>query len=150
MDDNLQKLSNMDIVKIDKASIYLGNIFTVDTNLQLPSKGKMGSTITWNSGNKLVIGEDGKVMRPEAGKGNISVTLAATIAKENVADTCEFIVTVLEKERSRMIIGISEVNTSTAVGVFPELPGIVITENDDGALDRRTIMIIRYLDFISH
>ncbi len=47
-------------------------------NLTLPTKGENGSTITWNSSNPAVIGTDGKVTRPEAGKEDVTVTLEAT------------------------------------------------------------------------
>lgn len=126
------ELTNSDSVKTDKAHIYLGNIFTVDTDLKLPSEGTLGSKITWESKYLNAISNDGKVTRPEVGKGNVVVTLIATITKGDVIDRREFEVTVIEKESVRVIFGIKEVNIETSVGIKPDLPKVVITEKDDG------------------
>lgn len=127
------KLNDNDIVKSDKAKIYLGNIFTVDTDLDLPLEGKLGSTITWESRNTSVISNDGKVTRPESGRGNVIVSLLATITKGNAFDTREYEITVVEKERVQIITGIKEVSIETLAGIMPDLPRIVMTIKDDGS-----------------
>ncbi|MDF2985908.1 MAG: putative glycosylase [Eubacterium sp.] len=126
------KMSDSDIVKADKASIYLGNIFTVEADLKLPSEGKHGSKISWESKYLNALSNDGKVTRPEAGKGNAVVALVATITKGQFTDTREFEVTVLEKESIHTIIAVREYNIETLAGFFPRLPKVAIVEKDDG------------------
>jgi uncharacterized protein len=126
-------LEDMDIVKSDKATIYLGNIFTVDTDLILPKEGKLGSKITWKSKNICVISNEGKVTRPEAESGNAIVSLQATITKGEAVDTKEYEVTVVQKERVHRITGINEVVVETTVGLAPELPRLVMTRKEDGS-----------------
>ncbi len=136
----MEKLTDSEIVKADKAGIYLGNIFTVDADLKLPLAGKSGSTITWESENTNIIGNSGKVVRPETGAGNATVTLTATIAYKNVTDTREFKVTVVEKERVKLITGIKEADIETVAGYPPELPTVVITTKDDGSFGAAVVV----------
>lgn len=49
MDREEVKKHRQEIVKLDCDSIYIGNLYTVDTDLELPSTGKHGSSITWES-----------------------------------------------------------------------------------------------------
>lgn len=62
----------------------------------LPSIGTNGSTITWQSGNKAVVSDDGQtVKRPAYGENDANVYLTATIKKGSVTVTKVFFVTVL-------------------------------------------------------
>lgn len=121
------------IVKADAEGIYLGNIFTVDSNLDLPAAGTHGASITWASDNEGVIAGDGRVRRPEAGEGNRTVVLTATVTSGKAAVTREFEVTVVEKERPQVITGIDEVYAETFAGIPPKLPYAVITIKEDGS-----------------
>lgn len=137
---NCNNLSDIEIVKSDKAGIYLGNLFTVELNLDLPQVGKMGSKITWESKNERFLKSDGKISRPEYGMGNRTATLVATIEYGSASDTREFEVTILERERPNVIIGIRDIQVTTSIGVAPELPGIVITINDDGTFSTAAVV----------
>ncbi len=132
MADMSSKLSDNEIVKADKSSIYLGNIFTVEADLNLPSEGKYGSKISWESKYSNAVSNDGKVTRPEPGKGNAVVTLVATVTKGQCSDTREFEVTVLEKESIRTIVSLKKYSIATVVGCAPKLPKVAITVKDDG------------------
>jgi len=136
---NINNLSDAERVRLDKESIYLGNLFTVELNLDLPKEGRYGSTITWVSHNERYLKSDGKISRPEYGMGNRTVKLVATITYGSASDTREFDVTILEKERPYVIIGIRDVHVTTSIGVPPELPGIVITTNDDGTFSTAAV-----------
>ncbi len=137
---NFSNLSDSEIVKLDKDSIYLGNLFTVELNLDLPKQGKMGSTITWVSHSERFLKSDGKINRPEYGMGNRTVKLVATIEYGSASDTREFDVTILERERPNVIISIRDVQVTTSIGVAPELPGIVITINDDDTFSTSAVV----------
>ena len=69
----------------------------VTSNLTLPLVGKYGCEITWNSAESSVINTSGEVFRQS---GDISVTLTATIRKNNEIDTKTFPVTVLKRRGS--------------------------------------------------
>lgn len=66
----------------------------VTSDLELPSKGNGGSTITWESSNEAVITKDGKVTRPAEGEEDAEVTLTATIQKGSAVMKKTFDVTV--------------------------------------------------------
>lgn len=125
-------MSDLDAVKADKAGIYLGNIFTVETDLKLPAEGKYGSRISWESKYLNAISNEGKVTRPEAGKGNAIVTLVAVVTKGQYTDKREFEVTVLEKESLRTITAVKEYNIQCGMGCIPRLPKVAIVVKDDG------------------
>lgn len=82
-------------VQMDKEAIYIGNIFTIESDLVLPTQGVWGSNISWSSSNPDIISNTGKVTRPAAGQPNAEVILTATITKGVASDTREFVCTVL-------------------------------------------------------
>ena len=52
-----------EIIKKDMEALYLGNLNTVDLNLNLPKKGTHGSEINWKSGNERLWGYEGKLKK---------------------------------------------------------------------------------------
>ncbi len=70
---------------------------SVTTNLNLPTKGNLDTTITWSSNDPSIIKGDGTVIRPKFEDGNRLVTLTATITKGNASTTKEFALTVLRQ-----------------------------------------------------
>lgn len=73
----------------------------VTVNLSLPTAGKYGTVITWESSNPEVISHNGKVMRPTAEEGDRSVTLTATVSDGTRSVTKSFTVTVLKNLSSK-------------------------------------------------
>ena len=69
----------------------------VSSDITLPVTGKGGSTITWVSSNPDIISADGKVAVPEAGAGDVNVTLTATIINGTEKMEKKFEVTVMAK-----------------------------------------------------
>ncbi|NLW79766.1 MAG: hypothetical protein GXY32_10205 [Ruminococcaceae bacterium] len=59
----------------------------VTGDLNLPTTGSNGSTITWKSSQPGVISADGKVTRPAYGQPDATVTLTATVTSGDVTDT---------------------------------------------------------------
>ena len=127
----ISSLTPEQIVKMDKEAIYLGNIFTLDNDLNLPTQGKFGSKIVWHSDNERFLTSTGKIHRPEFGKGNRKVILTATVSYEGVSDTRTFEVTVLELEPDYSIVEVCDTNLHFALGDQPQLPSVVIIKKND-------------------
>ncbi len=65
-------------------------------NLNLPTIGKNGSTIKWDSHNSPNIASDGTVTRPDVGEDDVVVTLTATAKKNDAHETKDFTVKVIQ------------------------------------------------------
>ena len=59
-----QKLTPEEIVNGDAEALTLSGLAAVSDNLNLPSAGEYGSTITWESSEPDIIAADGTVTRP--------------------------------------------------------------------------------------
>lgn len=81
---------NVDLVAKDKAALEL--VTETFEDLELPTEGANGSTITWASNNEAVISAAGKLTFPKA---DTTVKLTATINKGEVTETKEFEVKVM-------------------------------------------------------
>ncbi len=69
-----------------------------DHDLELPSKGKLGTTITWKSSDSTWMSDDGKLQkRPSVGKGTQKVTLTATISKGDKSAEKTFDIHIMEE-----------------------------------------------------
>lgn len=90
--------NDREIVRRDMESLYLGNLKTVEFDLQLPAKGACGSDISWESGEERFLDSEGKVARPLYGMGNREVTLTGTFSYGEARMTKDYRVTVLEQE----------------------------------------------------
>lgn len=90
-------MTDTQIVAADKSALE----FPVDQNnikenVQLPTVGTNGSTITWETSNGSVMTADGVITRPANGaESSGHVTMTATITKGSITETKEFECTVL-------------------------------------------------------
>lgn len=74
-------------VAVAKEALNIGDTSMVKSNIELPAKGRRGTTITWISSNPNVVSADGVVNRQ---KGTDSkVVLTATISRGEAKDTKE-------------------------------------------------------------
>ncbi len=116
----------------DSKSIYLGNIFTIEADLNLPFTGPLGSVISWQTDKPHIIDERGHVVRPRAGAGNREVKLVATISYENERTEREFIATVLEESDD---LGITELLPMNFQMIAPiKLPPVAVGVSEGGRL----------------
>ncbi len=69
MASNQKMLTPDEIVQQDLDEIYIGNLNTVESDLSLPDKGRLGSEFIWQSQETRFIRNDGKVTRPVFGVG---------------------------------------------------------------------------------
>lgn len=83
-----------DIVAIVEAALDIKTDLTVaDEGYSLPTVGRSGTTISWESSNEYYIGTDGSVFIPTPDRGDQSVILMATIELNGQTTTKEFAVT---------------------------------------------------------
>lgn len=89
---------NSQIIQQDMATLYLGNLKTVEFDLQLPSKGAYGSDIRWISGDDRFLSDTGKISRPLYGMGNREVELTGIFSCGDAQMEKTYQVTILEQE----------------------------------------------------
>lgn len=70
--------SNQEIVEYDAEHLGLVKLIDVE-KVSLPTQGKWGSAITWESSDENIVSTDGTVWRPAPGEGTVTVDLKATI-----------------------------------------------------------------------
>ncbi len=119
------ELSDADKVEEARAALLLGGLDQVKANMNLPTAGRNGTTITWESSDPSVISNTGEVTRPEEGEGNVEVTLTATITLNDESATREFIAVVIQEEPSSTFDTIAELHTASAKNDVVEFQGIV-------------------------
>ncbi|MCL2006827.1 MAG: glycoside hydrolase family 127 protein [Treponema sp.] len=125
-------MTNKEIIQKDLDDIYLGNLFTVETDLTLPKEGRGGSIFTWVSGFKNILSDEGKVTRPRPGSGNRIVSLTVTAGLDGVCLEKSFEVTVLEQPPRLSIVEVLPVILEIAMGEEYRLPTCVIVKKEAG------------------
>lgn len=91
-------------LEADVKEIYLGNLATVDCDLELPKTGKRGTSFSWTSNEILFISHTGEVTRPTFGVGNREVELTVTARLGNDVQQKTYVATVLEEVPETTII----------------------------------------------
>lgn len=89
---------NRQMVLRDMEALYLGNLKTVEFDLELPPEGTYGSEIRWKSGEERFLSGTGKVTRPVYGMGNREVVLTGIFSRGGIRMEKEYQVTILEQE----------------------------------------------------
>ena len=89
-------MSDADIVDGDMMSLTLnGHLENLMTNLYLPTRGKKGSNISWQSSHPSILSNEGELL--SQGQTKTEVTLTATISLRNSVATNTFYITVAKK-----------------------------------------------------
>jgi len=117
--------TDADKVEEARASLLLGGLDQVKANMNLPTAGRNGTTITWESSDPSVISNTGVVTRPAEGEGNVEVTLTATITLNDESATREFVAVVIQEEPSSVFDTIAELHAASAKNDVVEFQGIV-------------------------
>ena len=86
------------LLKEDIEQIYLGNLSTVEADIDLPLKGKNGSVFSWSSSDERRLSSEGKVYRPPFTGGNREVILTLTATLGNAVQTRQYTANILEME----------------------------------------------------
>ena len=125
-----QKLTPEEIVNGDAEALTLSGLAAVSDNLNLPSAGEYGSTITWESSEPDIIAADGKVTRPVGDPAEVILT--ATISYGALSVTKEFTATVVPVYEKNDVVATEDIAVETQPGTLPSLPGHVkVTYEDD-------------------
>ncbi|KQN98984.1 S-layer homology domain-containing protein [Paenibacillus sp. Leaf72] len=117
-----EALSDIEIIAYDKNWLELGDTTQQTKDLTLPAAGPGGTAITWVSSDPATVSAQGKVTRPEAGQGDKTVILTATIAKGAEQDTKSFTIVVWELDSASYTLNIN--GREAAHEVSPTLYGI--------------------------
>lgn len=143
----MNNLEARQIAQTDSEGIYIGNIYTIEADLELPRKGQGGAVITWESDMPHIIDKTGKVVRPREGAGNREVTLTATITYDGEVVIRKFNATVLALKSDVKIVGAWPVREEIPIGQPFKLPGVVIVEKDDGTQSTEVVIWKNIPDF---
>lgn len=122
-----EKLLNEDI-----ENIYLGNLSTVEADIELPAGGKNGSAFRWQSSDERRLSSEGKVNRPPFTGGNREVVLTLTATLGDAVKTKEYTANVLEMEYPFALTGAYDITVYTKPGTQPDLPLNVVAVNNLG------------------
>lgn len=125
-------MTDLEIVQKDRDSLYIGNIRTVEFDLNLPAKGENGSEITWETGHDRIISTQGKVTRPKYGMGSRTVPLTATIRYGTEEVVRVFDVRVLEEENKIQIEKVFPVHLEAEKEKIFYLPTAVVIQTKEG------------------
>lgn len=129
---NTNKLSAEEILQSDLESIYIGNLNTVESKLDFPKKGKLGSKFVWETGESRFIDSEGNVYRPLHGMGNRKVNLKVVAYYQGESLEKEFVATVLQEKKETIVNSIELVKIFANPGENPMLPPVVVVHCVDG------------------
>ncbi|MEN8908261.1 MAG: family 43 glycosylhydrolase [Clostridiales bacterium] len=105
--ENISNSMSNEIVKMDKDALDLGDLSQVTEEIDLPTKGANGTSISWAASDENTISSSGVVIRPTSSVGDKKVTLTATITKGIISDTKVFnvvVIALLENEDQEISI----------------------------------------------
>ena len=125
-------MTDEELLDKDIETLYLGNLGTVEFDLDLPARGELGSAITWESDMPHFLAADGTVTRPVYGRGNRTVTLTATFSHGGATKKKDYQVQVLEMASDFEIARVYPVELACAVGEQLWLPSRVSADTSDG------------------
>ncbi|MBT2289988.1 glycoside hydrolase family 127 protein [Paenibacillus albidus] len=126
------QLSDLEIVQRDIEALHLGNLKTVEFDINLPAEGKNGSQITWVSKDDRWIDGSGKVHQPEYGKGDRVVPLTAIVQSGEESLRKVFEVKILEEKNSVQVEKIFPVYIKQEAGKVFYLPSVVSIQTVSG------------------
>ncbi len=116
----------------DLASVYIGNLNTVERSLTLPVSGPHGSAFSWESDEERFIDKEGRVHRPLFGMGDRKVHLTVTAALDGFTEKRVFEANVLQEKKDTVITEIPPVIKYTSAEGLPVLPRYVAAFTTDG------------------
>lgn len=119
-------------IRKDIEALYLGNLNTVEFDLNLPSKGKFGSDIKWKSGHERFLDEQGHVKRPPYGTGDRTISLWGEFSCEGVQVTKEYKVCILEEKPQIEVAEVRPLKMEAQKEAVCYLPYVAVIRTKDG------------------
>ena len=113
-------------------ALYLGNLNTVEFNLNLPKKGKYGSEIHWISGHERFLDTEGNVRRPAYGTGDRIISLWAEFFYKGVSETKEYKVCILEEKPRIEVTKVEPLQKKAQAGETTYLPYVAVIHTTEG------------------
>ena len=120
--------------ELDAEQLYVANLNTVEFDLDLPTRGANGSSISWSSDNERFVRPDGTVTQPRYGMGPRDVRLTATFSCPEGTVTRTYPVHVLEAKNDIVVEHVREARVRAELGRPCWLPAVVIVDTADGRL----------------
>ena len=121
-------------IKKDIEELYLGNLKTVEFDLDLPKEGENGSTIEWVSEHERFLSPEGKVTRPKRGVGDRKVLLHGIFRYGDEAVEKIYEVNILEETDETKIVEIFPLQRNCGVGKEMSLPQSVVVKTVKGQI----------------
>ena len=118
------------LITQDIDNIYLGNLSTVEADIELPLKGKNGTVFSWQSDDERRLSNTGKVYRPPFTGGNRQIKLTLTATLNGVTKTKEYIANILEMEYPFTIVSAHDITVYIKPCTTPDLPAVVVAVNN--------------------
>lgn len=120
--------------ELDAEQLCVANLNTVEFDLDLPTRGPNGSSISWSSDNERFVRPDGTVTQPRYGMGPRDVRLTATFSCPEGTVTRTYPVHVLEAKNDIVVEHVREARVRAELGRPCWLPAVVIVGTADGRL----------------
>lgn len=124
--------ADKDIVNKDRDTLYLGNLNTVEFDLDLPVRGKYGSRISWTSEQERFLSKEGKVFRPAYGMGSRVVRLTACFRYGEAEAVKVYKVRILEDENRIRVRHVRELAVTAQTGEQVWYPAAAVAELGNG------------------
>lgn len=122
---------DLSIIEQDIEVLYLGNLKTIEFDLDLPTKGANGSSITWSSSDERYLESNGKVHVLPYGKGKREVILTGHFHYGEETIDKEYLVTILEEENKIQVEKIYPIDVEAECGKKVNLPTVAIVVTDE-------------------
>lgn len=123
----------------DMELVNLGNLNTVEFDLQLPVQGENGSRITWISSDTRFLKRNGKVIQPKNGTGKRMVTLTGRFQYHEALSEKQYSVTILEQSQKIKAAYIYPVTVRTQVHQKTAMPSCTIMVTTQGETLSHTV-----------
>ena len=131
-------MDDKSVVELDVKELYLGNLGTVEFDLDLPRAGAHGSEIAWESDAPHFLDAEGHVNRPAYGRGNREITLTATFTHGSYSEKHDYTVKVLELDNDVEIAEVYPIELTAVSGEPCYLPSSVsVRTADDRVITQR-------------
>lgn len=130
---------DLQLIEKDIEELYLGNLKTVEFDLDLPKEGANGSTIEWISEHERFLSPEGKVTRPKRGVGDRKVLLHGIFRHGDESVEKIYEVNILEEPDETKIVGIFQLERNCSVDKETSLPQSVVVKTVKGQILSRPV-----------
>ena len=124
----------------DADAIYLGNLNTVEFDLELPAVGNLGSKITWKTSDPRFLSETGQVKRPTFGLGDRDVVLEGTFDDGTKTFVRTWTVHILEARNTIRVRKVLVPEQTCFISTTISLPSALPVETEEGDIVMQDVL----------